>query len=144
MASERFKNYLKALENSERLDSSFTGVIVISQGIPAIKTTWVHPLVALMIAQNISPEFHVWCNTHIKTLMETGTTAIVESQPLPKLPSRVVALQTAEAVESIMLKLSDSNPRLAQFLIDHAISDIMETKSKGQPLLDQPRLRGGG
>ena len=35
-------------------------------------STWVHPLVALAIAQWISPDFHVWCNMNIKILMEQG------------------------------------------------------------------------
>jgi hypothetical protein len=38
--------------------------------------SWGHPLVAIAFAQWISPRFHVWCNRHIKTLMETGSTAL--------------------------------------------------------------------
>jgi anti-repressor protein len=80
--SDRFKNYLKVLENSDSGLSPESAVIVTAEGFPAIKTTWVHPLVALMIAQDISPEFHVWCNIHIKTLIETGSVAIAPEKPM--------------------------------------------------------------
>lgn len=32
--------------------------------------TWAHPLIAIAFAQWLSPEFHVWCNLHIKLLIE--------------------------------------------------------------------------
>lgn len=38
--------------------------------------TWAHPLVAIEVARWISPEFGVWCNLHIKTLIETGSCSI--------------------------------------------------------------------
>ena len=44
--------------------------------------TWAHPLVAIEVARWISPEFGVWCNQHIKTLIETGSTQLIDSHEL--------------------------------------------------------------
>ena len=129
--SEFAQKYMEALQESIGRDSRLIEV----KGFGAEKATWGHPLVAIAFGQWISPEFHVWCNVHIKTLMETGSTTIAEQ---PKLPSRVMALETAKAIAEIQELLTNDNPRLAQFLIDHAISDIMPS----QPLLDGERLRG--
>jgi hypothetical protein len=50
--------------------------------------TWGHPLVAIEVARWISPQFGVWCNLHIKVLIETGSTSLNKPLPgdLPKLP----------------------------------------------------------
>ena len=38
--------------------------------------TFAHPEVAIAFAQWLSPEFHVWCIRHLRTLMETGSTQL--------------------------------------------------------------------
>ncbi len=63
----------------------------------------------------------------LTAIRKTGSYSI-HSQPQttqPQLPSRQLALETAKAVAEIQNLISDNNPRLAQFLIDHAISDLM-------------------
>lgn len=69
------KEYLKALRESISADFGTNDELIIVQGFGANKSTWVHPLVAIAFAQWISPKFHVWCNQHIKTLLETGQTS---------------------------------------------------------------------
>lgn len=79
--------------------------------------TWGHPLVAIEVARWISPSFGVWCNQHIKQLIETGITSIPEKethQPAP-LPIRdtidyINAANTLETLRDSMLKtlLADS------------------------------------
>lgn len=69
------KEYLKALQKSDLAKNGTISkelIIVESVGFPAVKTMWVHPLVAIAFAQWISPSFHVWCNQHIRTLLEAG------------------------------------------------------------------------
>ncbi|MGL5078714.1 MAG: KilA-N domain-containing protein [Waterburya sp.] len=134
MASERFKNYLKALENSDSLDSSSTGVTYTAEGFPAIKTTWVHPLVALMIAQDISPEFHVWCNTHIKTLMEAGSTTLVE-QPKP------IETKLMVANELRLLNESTLPAAVKQLLIDSLMNEYI---TDSRPVLEASKERWVG
>ena len=71
--------------------------------------------------------FQDWVIEVLKQIRKTGSYSI-HSQPQttqPQLPSRQLALETAKAVAEIQNLISDNNPRLAQFLIDHAISDLM-------------------
>jgi hypothetical protein len=41
--------------------------------------TWGHPLVAIEVARWINPRFGVWCNQHIKRLIETGSTTLANT-----------------------------------------------------------------
>ena len=115
----------------------FSVIEVKACGFPAVKTTWGHPLVAIAFGQWISPEFHVWCNLNIQTLITNGTVSLPQVVQ-PKLASEEKAVKVAEAVHHIQTLLSVNNPRLAQFLIDHAISDINPT----QNLLASESLQG--
>jgi hypothetical protein len=86
--------------------------------------TWVIEDVAIKFATWCSFEFELWIKSQIKTLLPQGTI------PLPQqfnLPSEVVALETAKAVAEIQGLLGDSNPCLAQFLINYAVSDLTPT-----------------
>jgi hypothetical protein len=38
--------------------------------------TWLHPLLALNLGRWISDPFAIWCDRHIKVLMETGSTSL--------------------------------------------------------------------
>jgi hypothetical protein len=75
-ASPETQKYLKALQESIKLESSELVELVIVAGFGADKATWMHPLAAIHFAQWISAEFHVWCNRHIKTLIESGETKL--------------------------------------------------------------------
>lgn len=60
-------------------------------------------------------------------IRKTGSYS-VQSPPQttqPQLPSEEKAVKVAKAVAEIQNLISENNPRLAQFLIDHAISDLM-------------------
>ena len=70
---------------------------------------------------------------------EIKSTAI-EQEAKQKLPSRIEAVETAEAIEKINSLLGKENPRLAQFLVDHAISDLMSLPKSLKPT--EERLRG--
>jgi hypothetical protein len=121
--SEFAKKYLKALQESISRDSRLMEV----KGFGADKTTWGHPLVAIAFGQWISPEFHVWCNFNIQTLITKGSVSLAPVEQ-PQLPPNKVALEISRDVREITDNLTD-NPRLAQFLIDHAISGIMPSQA---------------
>jgi Rha family phage regulatory protein len=64
-------DYLLALESDMGIPISEL-VTVSANAIGGHGTTWAHPLVAIEVARWISPAFGVWCNKHIKTLIETA------------------------------------------------------------------------
>lgn len=81
--------------------------------------------------------FKYWiCDEVLPSIRKTGSYSIQQMQP--KLPSEEKAVKVAEAVDRIQNLLCDTNPRLAQFLIDHAISDIMPS----QNILTGSKLKG--
>ncbi len=81
--------------------------------------TWGHPLVAIEVARWISPAFGVWCNQHIKTLMETGSTSLQPAPALPKSFSEALYLaaqlqEQKELLEAEVVVLESENQRLAE------------------------------
>jgi prophage antirepressor-like protein len=61
----------------------------------------------------------------LPSIRKTGSYSITP-EPIPQLPSRELALETAVAIDRIQDILSKSNPRLAQILIDCAMNDIVD------------------
>lgn len=49
---------------------------------------------------------------------------VITTPPQPQLPSYELARRTAETVNFVNDTLTETNPKLAQLLIDHAISDV--------------------
>lgn len=109
----------------------------IQGGQPTLQGTWAIEEVALEFAGWCSVKFKIWMLQQIKTLVTTGTVSLPQVVQ-PKLTSRQVAVETAKAVAEIEGLISRNNPRLAQFLIDHAISDIIPN----QNLLASESLQG--
>ena len=50
--------------------------------------TWGHPMVAIHLAQWLSPKFYSWCNAHIFNLMQSGSTSL-EIDPLEEMRLKV-------------------------------------------------------
>lgn len=81
---ESSQEYLEALAETltESESQIWSSDKLVTPGFDAIggrSGTWGHPLVALEVARWINPKFGVWCNIHIKTLIETGTTSIKDN-----------------------------------------------------------------
>lgn len=66
--------------------------------------TWLHPLLALNLGRWISPKFAIWCDRHIKVLIETGYTAIAEpTQPTLSETDRLTKIElTLEELKSLV------------------------------------------
>ncbi|MFA9202055.1 MAG: KilA-N domain-containing protein [Candidatus Nanopelagicaceae bacterium] len=76
------------------------------------KTTWLHPDMAIKFGRWISVDFEIWCDNHIKTLMEKGKTKLVE-EPLTR---RQIAEQLLAA--EIELEKAEEQLALAQTEIE--------------------------
>lgn len=101
------QDYLRAV--AENLTQSGVGIItpdelVVSDvnAIGGSAGTWGHPLVAIELARWISPAFGVWCNQHIKVLLETGQTSTQQQEPR-QLPQRdmVEYIDAAEKLRNL-------------------------------------------
>jgi hypothetical protein len=103
---DQSKAYIAALVSSPEIPGDETGEIFVSKPGPIANGggTWGHPLIALAVAQWISPEFHVWCNLHIKTLIETGETSMLQDKSAP------INLTIQEMIRFI---LSETNKQVA-------------------------------
>lgn len=120
--------YIEAL--SEATGISAGELLIVANG----TTTWGHPLIALEVSRWISPEFSVWCNTHIKTLIEKGQTSlsdnidIFEQSPKPPkpLPTAVEYIEASKTLETI----KDSRlQRLLKARLEHELS-LQEVNQK--------------
>jgi hypothetical protein len=72
-------------------------------------------------------------------VVKTRQAELQQAPVQTKLPSRVVALETAQCIDGIYKCIGDDNPRLAQFLIDYAISDLVPSTNN---LLAGEELKG--
>jgi len=92
-------------------------LIIIQNG----NATWGHPLVAIEVGRWINPPFGVWCNQHIKTLIETGSTSITPEPKLPQTFSEALYLaaklqEEKELIEAEKQLLEEENYELYEAL----------------------------
>lgn len=79
--------------------------------------------------------FQDWVIEVLIQIRKTGSYS-VHSQP--KLPADLLAVRISDSIVQIQNNLSDNNPRLAQFLIDLAISEVMPASNS----LSGSKLKG--
>ena len=80
------ESYIEALASDMQI--SITELTDIKQGGDSRQQgTWIHPLLALNLGRWISDPFAIWCDRHIKTLIETGSTSlnVHNTDPMPTL-----------------------------------------------------------
>jgi len=83
LKTQTTQNYLQALESETKIIVS--KLLVIQKGGNAYtQGTWAHPLLALNFGRWVNPRFAIWCDQHIKTLIETGSTQIITPTEQPK------------------------------------------------------------
>ena len=112
------KEFLSALES----DIGYPVMQTIKGGVPSKQGTWAIEEVAIEFAGWCSVHFKIWMLEQIKTLMTQGYVALPQTQQ-PQLSDHQLAEEIAETIFKIQNNLSD-NPRLAQFLIDLATSEV--------------------
>jgi hypothetical protein len=77
------KAYLGALESDLHINRSQLLIVKKGNSKDFVQGTWAHPLLALNFGRWISPEFAIWCDLHIKTLLETGKTELKQDELIP-------------------------------------------------------------
>jgi hypothetical protein len=100
--------YIQALESDLHISASEL-IIVKKGGISKQQGTWAHPLLALNFGRWINPLFAIWCDKHIKTLLETGKTQL----KIKELPTTVEYVNAIEKIPN--LRCSEA---LKQVLLD--------------------------
>jgi len=80
--------------------------------------TWIHPKLAICLGRWISVDFAIWCDEHIKTIMENGT--MIASQPqlpqtyLQALEALVIAEKAKALLKAEKELLEKENQQLAE------------------------------
>jgi hypothetical protein len=121
------KSYIQALESETTLIA--TELLIINKGgIPSQQGTWAHPLLALNFGRWISPEFAIWCDKHIKTLLETGKTELQQGELIPFVNQQVEkeksALGLADYIE-LKVKLDGlKQDRITELLNYRFVSEL--------------------
>ena len=117
------KEFLSALES----DTGYPIMETIKGGVPSKQGTWAIEEVAIEFAGWCSVQFKIWTLQQIKVLLTQGRVALTQTQQpqtqQPKLSDHQLAEEIAETIFQIQNNLSD-NPRLAQFLINLATSEV--------------------
>ena len=133
--------YIEALSHNMGIPINST-VTVQKEGFPAKKTTWLHPLAAIAFGQWISPQFHVWCNRHIKTLIETGKTELQPQFDIPKTYAEALRLAAdqSEKIERLESQITKDAPKVA---LAEAISfsDTSVSMNEYAKMIDTGRTR---
>lgn len=119
MALERLKDYEKSVSSVYTRGGNQDMAIISESGLYRLVLTSRKPQ---------AEPFQNWVvQVVLKQIRKTGSYSVL-SQPQTtqlRLPAHKLAEEIAESIFQIQNKIPDNNPRLAQFLIDLAISDVM-------------------
>jgi hypothetical protein len=129
------KSYLEAV--SSDIGITISELLVIKKGNSAEFTqgTWGHPLIALHLAQWISPSFHVWCNAHIFNLMASGSTSI-EINPVEEMKLKLELAKLENDKVQAELKLL----QLRQYVAT-ALPELVQQKVLGYSTVKEIEYR---
>lgn len=97
------KNFINTLSDVRQI--CLTELVTIKQGGNGEQGTWMHEDVALEFARWLSPQFAIWCNDHIRTLLTKGTTSIgqpTESREVTLAKAVLLANETIEEQKEII------------------------------------------
>jgi phage antirepressor YoqD-like protein len=103
--TQQSKAYRQALSDSTGI--TLLDLVVTSQG---NEGSWAHPLVAIEVARWISPAFGVWCNMHIKQLIESGSTFISQPKELSRREILQLALEAEDRVLVLQAQIEADEP----------------------------------
>lgn len=123
-------------------------VDVVKGGQSVLQGSWGHKLIAMHLAQWISPSFHVWCNAHIFNLISTGQTTL-ESDPLEEMRLRVELAKYEAQKETAIQKTTELRNVIVQTRPEPVQQKILGyqtvevTKYRDRVLLEDEIIRHG-
>ena len=84
--------------------------------------TWIHPKLAIKLARWISVEFELWCDEHIRTLIETGTTSLNRDTnwQLTRQSGKYNRNQFTDAIKFYLDNHPERSERYAKFVYSNA------------------------
>lgn len=97
--------------------------------------TWAHPLIAIAFAQWLSPEFHVWCNLHIKHLIEQS------AKPQPQ-PAITVTTEDIRVQASTIKYFTDCGDLQLAQLLKNKLGNALLAEQQMLPGTTVPQLEG--
>ena len=117
-ALSRLKDYEKDFHSVETRGGNQDMAIISKSGLYRLVLTSRKPQ---------AEPFQDWVFDVLKQIRKTGSYSVHSQTQTtrPQLPAHKLAVEIAESIVKIQNNLSDNNPRLAQFLIDLAISEVM-------------------
>ena len=120
--SSNSKAYIEAVSSETGIPASQLLVSLKGNSGNFEQGTWAHPLIAIAFAQWLSPEFHVWCNLHIKILIESSSN---KQQEIPRTTPSLLTNETIKThIDAIKYLTESGNKELAE-LMQIRLSNLM-------------------
>ena len=113
LRTEPAQKMIDAIAVSHICDTADLVRVVQGGNLKAEQGTWMHEDIALVFAQWLSPQFYVWCNTHIKQLLQTGYTSTLTNEQMLMHLAKEGILQVVTTPQ-IAQTTQATNPRLYQ------------------------------
>jgi len=111
--------------------------------------TWAHPLVAIAFAQWLAPAFHVWCNIHIKLLMEEAAEPVKPMSPAEMIIAQGKALLKLEQAQARIEAIAiGANTKVDKLQIEHdtfkseilSLQNIVKDIQAGVPIQNKRNI----
>lgn len=140
MRTEDYKRYVEAI-------SETTGIPVVK--LVVVKTgrgggTWVHPKLAIKLARWISVDFELWCDRHIKELIETGSTKISQHDAdwtEARIEGKEIRLSLTDAIKAYLERHPELSEGKKKYLYAQA-SDTLNVNMLGKTSKELKALLG--
>lgn len=128
IGTNSYMAYLEAVSLETGIPASNLMILIKGKGNVVEQGTWAHPLIAIAFAQWLSPEFHVWCNFHIKQLIESSQPR-QEVKQLPEVTEKTVEI----FVHGIEFFTNSGDMQLAQLLKNQFGNTMLASQQRGLP-----------
>lgn len=106
--------------------------------------TWIHPKLAIKLARWISVDFELWCDDHIKELIETGSTKISQHDAdwtEARIEGKEIRLSLTDAIKAYLERHPELSEGKKKYLYAQA-SDTLNVNMLGKTSKELKALLG--